>query len=155
MSLGKKIASLIFWALLVGWSIALSFTPGNPPEQANSTGEQTIYASLPAYSIHAESERPVVKPEPEPEISEAVEQPEVAAKGTSIAAKGTSIPEPAEPEPEPEIQTDQPSEMVYVTSYGEKYHRTSCRTISRSTPTGMSEQDAIVRGYEACKVCCP
>ena len=51
--------------------------------------------------------------------------------------------------------TAQQTSVVYVTPYGEKYHRENCRTIKHSDKRPLSKADAISRGYGACKVCKP
>ena len=45
-------------------------------------------------------------------------------------------------------------QTVYVTDTGKKYHRGSCRYLSRSK-NAMKEKAAIAAGYGACKVCRP
>lgn len=48
------------------------------------------------------------------------------------------------------------SDTVYITETGEKYHRRSCSTLSRSKNlTALTIDQAIARGKEACKVCKP
>lgn len=43
---------------------------------------------------------------------------------------------------------------VYVTPNGEKYHKKSCRTLSRSKEVNSMDIDkAKAKGYTACKVC--
>ncbi len=48
-----------------------------------------------------------------------------------------------------------PSPTVYITTHGEKYHRSSCRYIKNRDVLSCSEQDAIDDGYKACSVCRP
>ena len=43
---------------------------------------------------------------------------------------------------------------VYITRTGEKYHRSGCRYLSRSK-IAIDRDEAISRGYTACKVCRP
>lgn len=46
------------------------------------------------------------------------------------------------------------SDVVYVTNTGTKYHKSTCRYLSKSkikTTRGQAEKD----GYTACKVCKP
>ncbi len=46
------------------------------------------------------------------------------------------------------------AQTVYVTKSGEKYHTASCRYLKYSKKK-VKLEDAISRGYEACKVCKP
>ena len=55
---------------------------------------------------------------------------------------------------EPAFVAADPETAVYVTKTGEKYHRSSCRYLSRSKiKTTLGE--AKRRGYTPCKVCKP
>ena len=54
-----------------------------------------------------------------------------------------------------DVHVAQQASVVYVTPYGEKYHRETCRTIKHSDKRALSKADAINRGYGACKVCKP
>lgn len=48
------------------------------------------------------------------------------------------------------------AETVYVTPYGEKYHRAGCRYLKKSNGgTAISKTAAEAQGYTACKVCRP
>lgn len=47
-----------------------------------------------------------------------------------------------------------PDTVVYVTKTGKKYHRSSCRYLSRSK-IRTTLKEAKRRGYTACKVCKP
>ena len=50
---------------------------------------------------------------------------------------------------------DDPTDVtVYVTPTGKKYHREDCSTI-RKNKTALTMQEAIDKGYGACKVCKP
>ncbi len=44
-------------------------------------------------------------------------------------------------------------ETVYITKTGKKYHREGCRYLKSSIP--LDKNEAIARGYGACKVCNP
>ncbi|MDR2633867.1 MAG: thermonuclease family protein [Treponema sp.] len=44
--------------------------------------------------------------------------------------------------------------QVYVTNSGSKYHRETCRALSRSK-IALSLEDALTSGYEACTICKP
>ena len=46
------------------------------------------------------------------------------------------------------------TEVVYITNTGEKYHKGSCRYLSNSK-IEIDLDEAIDKGYEACKVCKP
>lgn len=54
-----------------------------------------------------------------------------------------------------DVHVAQQASVVYVTPYGEKYHRETCRTIKHSDKKPLSKADAISKGYGACKVCKP
>jgi hypothetical protein len=43
---------------------------------------------------------------------------------------------------------------VYITNTGERYHRGSCRYLSRSK-IAIKKSDAVKQGYTPCKVCRP
>jgi uncharacterized repeat protein (TIGR02543 family) len=47
------------------------------------------------------------------------------------------------------------SYTVYIVSSGNRYHRSSCRTLSRSTPRPIDISVAQSRGYSACQICNP
>jgi len=46
-------------------------------------------------------------------------------------------------------------DIVYITKSGTKFHRTTCRTIKKSKKIEITRQDAVKKGYTACKVCKP
>lgn len=50
--------------------------------------------------------------------------------------------------------TNQQETTVYITRTGEKYHRGSCRYLSKSKISTTKSQ-AVKNGYGACKVCKP
>ena len=58
----------------------------------------------------------------------------------------------SESETQPASQT---TYTVYITPTGQKYHRSYCRTTTRSRLTALDENEAIRRGYGSCKVCKP
>jgi len=49
---------------------------------------------------------------------------------------------------------DSAAVMVYVTPTGKKYHREDCGTM-RKSKTALTMNEAVERGYGACKVCNP
>jgi len=46
-------------------------------------------------------------------------------------------------------------DTVYITKSGKKFHRSICRTLTRSKKIAISRQDAVKKGYTACKACNP
>ena len=53
-------------------------------------------------------------------------------------------------------RTTEVEETVFVTSAGEKYHRSTCRYVkNKSNVRSMPVSSAISHGYEACSVCDP
>lgn len=54
---------------------------------------------------------------------------------------------------ESEISISDNQNKVYVTPSGEKYHKSTCRHIQKSTLIEFSVEDAINAGYEPCKDC--
>lgn len=54
-----------------------------------------------------------------------------------------------------DISLAQQTNVVYVTPHGEKYHKSTCHYLKKSTPRAMSKSEAIRLGYGACKVCKP
>jgi hypothetical protein len=64
-----------------------------------------------------------------------------------------AAPIPAQ-QPAPQSQPQTKEQTVYVTRTGKKYHRATCRYLSRSKiPTTL--KDARANGYTACSVCKP
>jgi hypothetical protein len=62
-------------------------------------------------------------------------------------------PAPAQ-QPVPQQQPQTKEQTVYITKTGRKYHRATCRYLSRSKiPTTL--KDAKANGYTACTVCKP
>lgn len=55
---------------------------------------------------------------------------------------------------EPLVTVQKIDQVVYVTKTGKKYHRSSCRYLSKSKITS-SKKKAVATGYTACKVCKP
>lgn len=53
-----------------------------------------------------------------------------------------------------QIGTFSPSDIVYVTQTGSRYHRYGCRYLSRSS-IPISRSQAVASGYEPCSVCNP
>ena len=48
----------------------------------------------------------------------------------------------------------QESTIVYIAESGSKYHTSGCRYLNKSK-IEIELNDALERGYEPCKVCCP
>ena len=79
---------------------------------------------------------------------------------TTVKEEPEAQPAPAAPQQEQgqpaAAQPEVVSDTVLITPTGEKYHRSGCRTLSRSKSlTEISRTEAESRGYEACKVCNP
>lgn len=77
-------------------------------------------------------------------------QSEIQARRNGIGRWGSpgSVSRPVEP-----VKTEEKT-TVYITKFGSKYHRGSCRYLSKSK-IPISIEDAKARGYGACKVCKP
>lgn len=75
---------------------------------------------------------------------------ELRARRNGIGRWGSpsSVSQPAKP-----VVSDR-EPIVYITKSGAKYHRESCRYLSKSK-IPISLEDAKTRGYSACKVCKP
>jgi hypothetical protein len=71
------------------------------------------------------------------------QEPTQAPTAAPTAAP-TESPAPTEPE----------GTIVYITETGEKYHKGSCRFLSKSK-IEISLEDAVKNGYEPCSVCKP
>jgi hypothetical protein len=56
--------------------------------------------------------------------------------------------------PTPQTQVQTKEQTVYITKTGKKYHRATCRYLSRSK-IATSLKDAKANGYTACSVCNP
>ena len=56
--------------------------------------------------------------------------------------------------PAPHQQEQTKEQTVYVTKTGKKYHRATCRYLSRSK-ISISLKDAKAKGYTPCSVCKP
>ena len=59
-----------------------------------------------------------------------------------------------EPGPSTQQQTQTKEQTVYITKTGKKYHRATCRYLSRSK-IAVSLKDAKANGYGPCSVCKP
>ena len=57
-------------------------------------------------------------------------------------------------QPAPQQQAQTKEQTVYATKTGKKYHRSTCRYLSKST-IPISLKDAKARGLTACSVCKP
>lgn len=55
-------------------------------------------------------------------------------------------------EPEPVVENVPIGRVVYIADTGKKYHSNGCRYLNKSK-TEISYDDAVARGYTACKVC--
>lgn len=55
---------------------------------------------------------------------------------------------------EKEEEPEKKEQTVYITKSGKKYHLESCRYVKKGAKA-ISKDDAIDKGYEACKVCKP
>jgi competence protein ComEC len=56
------------------------------------------------------------------------------------------------PAPQQQVQTKE--QTVYITKTGKKYHRATCRYLSKSK-IPITLKDAKANGYTACSVCKP
>ncbi len=66
-----------------------------------------------------------------------------------------TTPKTSSPTIKPTQTTSVPvSDIVYITRTGEKYHRGSCRYLSKSK-IPIERKEAIARGYTPCSVCRP
>lgn len=66
-----------------------------------------------------------------------------------------TVTQPEAPKQEQPVQQEEfkdEERMVYITPAGEKYHKKTCRMI-KGDCTEIGINDAIARGYTACKVC--
>ena len=74
---------------------------------------------------------------------------------SSVSGHVSAAPAPT-PAPQPAVTTKASSSdaTVYVTNSGKKYHRGSCRYLSKSK-IPISKTDAGNQGYGACSVCKP
>jgi hypothetical protein len=61
---------------------------------------------------------------------------------------------PPAQQPAPQQQTQTKEQTVYATKTGKKYHRATCRYLSKSK-IPMSLKDAKAQGLTACSVCKP
>ena len=70
-------------------------------------------------------------------------------------AKTMPISPPAAIEEREPPRKDQDEVTVYITKKGKKYHKESCRSLSRSKKIALSLEEAKKRGYTPCKTCKP
>ena len=68
-----------------------------------------------------------------------------------LLSPGAVLPAPS---PAPQQQQQTKEQTVYITRTGKKYHRATCRYLSRSK-IATSLRDAKANGYTACSVCRP
>ena len=71
---------------------------------------------------------------------------------TLLLLSALSLPAQSAASGQPQRKTEEVT--VYVTKTGTKYHRESCRHLSKSK-IQISLKDAKAKGYTACKVCKP
>ena len=64
----------------------------------------------------------------------------------------SAVPPPQQPAPQQQAQTKE--QTVYATKTGKKYHRATCRYLSRSK-IAVSLKGAKAQGLTACSVCKP
>jgi len=57
-------------------------------------------------------------------------------------------------QPTPQQQTETKEQTVYIKKTGKKYHRATCRYLSKSE-IPISLKDAKTKGYTPCSVCNP
>jgi hypothetical protein len=68
-----------------------------------------------------------------------------------LGISGSAVPAQ---QPTPQQQPQTKEQTVYITKSGKKYHRDTCRYLSRSKiPTTL--KDAKANGYTACSICRP
>jgi hypothetical protein len=75
----------------------------------------------------------------------------IATLLTLLAAPTVVLPQE---QPAPQQQPQTKEQTVYITKTGKKYHRATCRYLSRSK-IATSLKDARANGYSACSVCRP
>jgi hypothetical protein len=72
--------------------------------------------------------------------------------GTAAFAQGPALPPPENKAQYVQV-ADPDSEIVYVTRYGKRYHRGSCRYADGGYPVRLAY--AVHAGFTPCRVCHP
>lgn len=150
---GGKVAATIFVAIMVIY--ALGGGGDDAGETASTVAviqestESTTIATEPTASEEETAQSVTTETTPE-------ESPASATQPLETEAPETETPEteaPTEQETEEVTETATEDPIVYITPTGEKYHRSSCRTLKDSV---IERHLSEVRGeYEPCKVCNP
>lgn len=140
--------------------VVLSYEEGNSYGHPDQDVLDVVAASgAVAYStavngevvVTSDGESVCVTAEREGEVTAGVSAEERARAEAEAAAQAE-----AQRQQQLQQQRQTQSKTVVVTPTGEKYHVPGCRTLSRSKRLyEMTEDDAIARGYGACKVCKP
>ena len=141
---------IIIFLAVVSAIIGVFPTQGDRTEQPTSCEEIIIKQNAPTSAHTAKISEPLTnKTTPTTEIP--TESTAVATIATTVTTEETVI---IQREAVPAVAFEEIDKTVCITKTGEKYHKSSCRYLSRSQ-IAITESAAILRSYEACKVCKP
>ncbi|MBW8384145.1 MAG: hypothetical protein K0M69_16695 [Youngiibacter sp.] len=117
-----------------------------PSKAIDPNKNDTQSAALPILSpiVSENKTSPSQTQEPTQASTQAPTQASTQAPTAAPTPAPTESPAPTEPE----------GTIVYITETGEKYHKGSCRFLSKSK-IEISLEDAVKNGYEPCSVCKP
>ena len=140
-----KVAATIFVAIMVVYALGSGGDEtGEPASTVAVMQEGTTIAAEPTASEEETTQAVTAEATPE-------ETPAPATQPLETEAPETEAPTEHETEEVTEAAAEDP--IVYITPTGEKYHRSSCRTLRDSV---IERHLSEVRGeYEPCKVCNP
>lgn len=155
-------------AIILGVIAVACFAIPSGEKPAESDHSMAVKA-VDSPAITKAADRRINDPEDPQEHQQAAEpdiEPEAQSAEDVTVRESTQEPRNAQETPQTEVQQKEPKQeqpvqqetlqdearTVYITPTGAKYHKKSCKTIKKET-TALDVNDAIARGYTACKVC--
>lgn len=157
------IVTIVFFAAAMMTPAAETSRANTPAAPARSVTSQ---AQLPIQHTTSDKEDKAAAEDPQPADAEDVPQVEDEPKANTPATDPAPVQPPQEAAVEPAAPsqpveeapvytppaTNEQSYTVYITSTGSKYHRAGCRHL-KDSQIAIDINDAIARGYTACKSC--
>lgn len=141
----KALLSVLFGLVFVGVLVPSSGGTADDAAQPPAIQQQ---AETPETQSETKTQKPVVVvDEPEP-----TQEPAQTPQDTPQTATQPEAPKHEQEQPVQQEEFKDEERMVYITPDGKKYHKKGCRTI-KGDCTEIGINDAIARGYTACKVC--
>lgn len=153
-------------AIILGVIAVVCFTIPSGEKPAESDHRMSVKAVDPPAVTEAADRRINDHPQESQQAAEPDIEPEAQSTENITVQESTPEPRNAQETPQTEAQQKEPKQeqpvqqemlqdearTVYITPTGAKYHKKNCKTIKKET-TALDVNDAIARGYTACKVC--